>query len=203
MRCWAISSRETSVQVIEALGPPADRAGMCADIRERTWTDAEKEAPPEKCAFFLDVEGTLMDFAAGSVDPSLSKLLRLLALRSGGAVALISGRSITWLDVLFAPLCLPSAGLHGFERRNGGFAYTRCTLPSGLALSSLRRWLAEITARDPRLVLEDKRFALALHYREAPHLEDVILRAFRAAAKATGNQLYGVTRPARDGTTPE
>jgi trehalose 6-phosphate phosphatase len=45
-------------------------------------------------------------------------LLAQLSARFGGALALVSGRSIRDLDSLLAPLRLPCAGLHGAERRD-------------------------------------------------------------------------------------
>src|ERR1700728_3662092 len=70
---------------------------------------------------FLDVDGTLIELTDSPLDtfadPALKNLLSAVAERLGGAVALVSGRSIDYLDALFAPLRLPAAGLHGVERR--------------------------------------------------------------------------------------
>src|SRR5262245_28321817 len=78
--------------------------------------------PPETIdlsgtALLLDVDGTLLDIAAtpdGVVVPtSLRASLRGLLAQSGGAVALVSGRTIDTLDRLFAPLKCPAIGGHG------------------------------------------------------------------------------------------
>ncbi|MGH8295783.1 MAG: trehalose-phosphatase, partial [Steroidobacteraceae bacterium] len=57
-------------------------------------------------ALFLDVDGTLLEIAAApqavSVPEELRERLRALSGASGGAVALVSGRSVTDLDTLFA-----------------------------------------------------------------------------------------------------
>ena len=76
--------------------------------------------PPQlddACALFLDVDGTLLEFA---VQPDLVRLplgaletLGRISDRLGGALALVSGRPLGELDHLFAPLQLPAAGLHG------------------------------------------------------------------------------------------
>jgi trehalose 6-phosphate phosphatase len=142
-------------------------------------------APPqpglvaEELAFFLDVDGTLLEIAATPesvvVDEELLQLLRGLALRCHGAVAFVSGRSLATLDELFRPLILPAAGLHGFERRRGDGTYRRQLLPPGERLNCARAALQRLVRRHPDLILEDKRFALALHYRAAPHLEAVVL----------------------------
>ncbi|MGH8748193.1 MAG: trehalose-phosphatase, partial [Burkholderiales bacterium] len=59
-------------------------------------------------AFFLDVDGTLLEHAdtpdAVRVDGALRTLLAGLRSGAGGALALISGRSVADLDRLFAPL---------------------------------------------------------------------------------------------------
>ena len=71
-------------------------------------------------ALLLDVDGTLLDIAptpAGVVVPkTLRATLRNLLTQSGGAVALVSGRTIEMLDVLFAPLKAPAIGGHGAVR---------------------------------------------------------------------------------------
>lgn len=71
---------------------------------------------------FLDVDGTLLEFASrpelARVPPRVVALLARLHAILGGALALVSGRSIRQLDSLFAPLQLPCAGMHGAERRD-------------------------------------------------------------------------------------
>jgi trehalose 6-phosphate phosphatase len=139
-------------------------------------------------AFFLDVDGTLIDIAPTPdevvVGAQLLDLLRALRVRAGGAVAFVSGRSIATLDQLFHPLMLPAAGLHGFERRNADGAYLRLPLPSGVLLFKARQALRGLVDRFPDLLLENKRFALALHYRQAPHLEPLLLEAVADIASA-------------------
>ena len=65
-------------------------------------------------ALFLDVDGTLLDFADAPhrvhVDPDMLEALDVLHRRLDGALALVSGRSLEQLDHLFAPLRLPAAG---------------------------------------------------------------------------------------------
>jgi len=144
-------------------------------------------------ALFLDVDGTLIEIAsrpqAVSVPDDLRGLLRTLYLASGGAVALVSGRAIADLDALFAPLTLPAAGLHGFERRSVSGAYHRRSLPSAAALESARRAMTHLARRHAGLLVEDKQFALALHYRGAPRLEDVVVRAMQDVAAGLSGDL--------------
>ena len=75
-----------------------------------------------RTALLLDVDGTLLDIAATPdgtvVPPVLASTLRDLLAQFGGAVALVSGRTIATLDRLFAPLTLPAIGGHGAEMRH-------------------------------------------------------------------------------------
>jgi trehalose 6-phosphate phosphatase len=144
-------------------------------------------------AFFLDVDGTLIEYAqhpgAVTVDPELLQLLGQLRVHSGGAIALVSGRSIENLDTLLAPLELPASGLHGFERRSFEGVYTQHTRPSRQALALGRQLMAQLSRTDPRLVLEDKGCALALHFRQVPYLEEAVIEALKRIAERTQGEL--------------
>jgi trehalose 6-phosphate phosphatase len=148
---------------------------------------------PDACAFFLDLDGTLLELApqpdAVRVEPQLLELLRALAQRSGGALALVSGRSIATLDTLLQPLKLPASGLHGFERRSAAGTAVQRELPNRRALEDARRLLQELVAREPRLLIEDKGVALALHYRQAPQLESEVVDAVTAIAAGLSGSL--------------
>lgn len=144
-------------------------------------------------ALFLDVDGTLLEIAARpqavSVPDDLRERLRALHVAAGGAVALISGRAISDLDELFAPLALPSAGLHGFERRDAHGAYRRMAQPSPAALEASRAAMLQLTRSHSGLLMEDKKFALALHYRGAPWLEDTVIQSMEAVAASVAKDL--------------
>jgi trehalose 6-phosphate phosphatase len=130
--------------------------------------------PAGDWCLFLDVDGTLLDLAATPgtvvVDASLLALLDRLRRAAGGALALVSGRTIVDLDRLFAPLRLPAAGIHGCERRDArGVSLVAEVVRE--QLDPLRASLAQIVERHPGLLLEDKGAALALHFLQAPGLE--------------------------------
>ena len=137
-------------------------------------------------ALLLDVDGTLLEIAetprAVKVPPELLEMLRSLTLKTGGALALVSGRSIADLDALFAPLLLPSAGLHGFERRDARGEYQRAPPPDAVLLQSAREALHRLASMSKHLLVEDKRFSLALHYRRAPELGQTVVDAMREIA---------------------
>lgn len=126
-------------------------------------------------AFFLDVDGTLLDIAetpnAIRVDAELLRMLDQLYRASGGAVALVSGRAISDLDRHLGNLRLPRAGQHGLERRDAaGRLWLHAAPPE--AKRKIQAALAPALERHAGLLLEDKGLTLALHYRLAPALED-------------------------------
>ena len=124
-------------------------------------------------AFFLDIDGTLLDIAdtpeSVSADPWLIGVIRRLYDVTGGALALISGRPVVEVDRLFAPVRLPIAGQHGAERRDaaGGMHYH---FQCARQLNDLRRCVLDWAANAPGLLTEDKGMSIAVHYRQAPHL---------------------------------
>lgn len=135
-------------------------------------------------ALLLDVDGTLIDIGPTPHEVRVSEdlcrsLERLLAV-TGGALALVSGRPIADLDRLFAPLKLPAIGGHGAEMRARGTEIINAATPLP---QDLRRHLAEAATPDSAIVVEDKGYSLALHYRQAPQHEDR-LRAHIAAGRA-------------------
>jgi len=144
-------------------------------LRERRHSSRRGRPPPlnDLSALFLDIDGTLLDLASTpdevKVDPDLMVLLPKLALCLGGAVALITGRSMPDAERLFPGLSLPIAGQHGFERRaaDGSIHMHEASMRG---LERLRRELTQFVARHEGLLLEDKGATLALHYRLAPAL---------------------------------
>lgn len=133
-------------------------------------------------ALFLDVDGTLLDIAetpeSVHVPDDLKTLLLEVSLRLDGAVALVSGRSIADLDVLFAPLRLCASGIHGCERREPNGSIVRPDLAPD-ALNSVREELHTFVHRHPGLILEDKGFGLAVHFRRVPHMSGDVLMWMR------------------------
>lgn len=130
--------------------------------------------PDGPWCLFLDVDGTLLELAdhprAVALDANLMPLLERLRARAGGALALVSGRTIADLDRLFGRDDFPVAGLHGCERRD--FRGAMHIAPVALEqLADLRAALERLATRHPGLLLEDKGAGLALHFLKAPHLE--------------------------------
>lgn len=141
-------------------------------------------------ALFLDVDGTILEIAetpqSVHVPESLKQLLISLLLRLDGAVALVSGRTIEDLDQLFKPMRFSASGVHGCERRQANGCIVRPPLPSG-RLDPARSLLVEFVALHPGLILEDKGYGLAVHFRRAPYLSADVDHAVRQACLRLGH----------------
>jgi trehalose 6-phosphate phosphatase len=133
-------------------------------------------APPATSAYFLDVDGTLLDIRPhpGDViaDPALQELLLALHDKAGGALALVSGRTIEDLDRIFSPLRLPAAGTHGAKLRFGDGSTVEA---QGELLRAASGIIEAFVATHPGLLFEDKGAALTVHFRHAPDLRSEVL----------------------------
>jgi trehalose 6-phosphate phosphatase len=125
-------------------------------------------------AFFFDFDGTLAELADTPTQVAVENrarcALECLFEASSGAVAIVTGREIDAIDSLLAPLRLPVAGVHGFERRNGGGTVLARAAEES-AVRSVEKILKSFARYNPGLLLEKKRAAFALHYRLRPELE--------------------------------
>src|ERR1700744_391977 len=134
----------------------------------------------KEMAILLDIDGTLLDLAPTPrevwVPPGLSNTLNGLLQRSLGALALVSGRSLNDIDLIFAPDQFPAVGGHGAEMRLGSSDEAVAVHAPPLD-KELKRRLATIAKLSPGILLEDKGYSLALHYRLAPHAEKAIYEA--------------------------
>jgi trehalose 6-phosphate phosphatase len=131
-------------------------------------------------AILLDIDGTLLDLMPTPrevwVPPGLSKTLNRLLRRTNGALALVSGRSINDIDLIFAPDVFPAVGGHGAEMRLEIDSESVAAHAPPMD-KELKRRLAAIAKLSPGILLEDKGYSLALHYRLAPHAEKAIYAA--------------------------
>jgi trehalose 6-phosphate phosphatase len=147
--------------------------------------------PPfgRKWAFFLDIDGTLLDIAptpsAVHTLKADSKLVAALYDKSNGALALVSGRSLAMIDELFAPLKLPAAGQHGVERRDARGRVHRPSFSADMLARAAER-IRGFAERHTGLVFEHKGYSMALHYRLAPRLASAAHAVVREAARTVG-----------------
>jgi trehalose 6-phosphate phosphatase len=134
---------------------------------------------PRSSALLLDIDGTLLEIAARPdlvhVPEDLKSDLARLSDRFGGALALVSGRALSTIDRLFAPLKLAAIGGHGAELRlrPGAREIQAEVLPFS---DCLRQSLVEIARGEDGVLLEDKGYALALHYRAVPERAFALIR---------------------------
>src|SRR5450432_1940118 len=134
----------------------------------------------EECAVLLDIDGTLLDLAPTPrevwVPPGLAITLNRLVESTSGALALVSGRSLNDIDLIFAPEQFPAVGGHGAEMRISMDNEAVATHAPPMD-QELKRRLAAIAKLSPGILLEDKGYSLALHARLAPHAEKAIYAA--------------------------
>ncbi|MFB9265966.1 trehalose-phosphatase [Bradyrhizobium erythrophlei] len=164
-----------------------------AEMTDEVDTAPDDDAAPEsvpvpaslvphlsQTAVLLDIDGTLLDFAPTPrevwVPPGLAKTLKRLHARTNGALALVSGRSLNDIDLIFAPDIFPAVGGHGAEMRLEADSEAVAAHAPPLD-KELKRRLAAIARLSPGILLEDKGYSLALHYRLAPHAEKAIFEA--------------------------
>ena len=149
--------------------------------------------PSLQWCLFLDVDGTLIELTDSPLDTfadsELKTLLGHVAERLGGALALVSGRSIDYLDALFAPLRLPAAGLHGVERRKASGQMHGASFVD-TQLTQARAALTALVQAHPGTFVEDKGRTLAVHFRMAPQREAAVRQALTAIAKPLGSNYH-------------
>jgi trehalose 6-phosphate phosphatase len=155
------------------------------DLRQTEWNRPKLAASElaqrlAECAFLLDIDGTLLDLAPTPrevwVPPGLGETLSRLRERTSGALALVSGRSLNDIDLIFAPEVFPAVGGHGAEMRVS-IDSEAVAIHAPPMDKELKRRLAAIAKLSPGILLEDKGYSLALHYRLAPHAEKAIYEA--------------------------
>ena len=134
----------------------------------------------DRSAVLLDIDGTLLDLAPTPrevwVPPGLTATLNRLIEKTSGALALVSGRSLNDIDLIFAPEQYPAVGGHGAEMRLSADSEAVATHAPPMD-KELKRRLAAVAKLSPGILLEDKGYSLALHYRLAPHAEQAIYAA--------------------------
>src|SRR5260221_2760022 len=113
----------------------------------------------DECAILLDIDGTLLDLAPTPrevwVPPGLSKTLNRLIEKTSGALALVSGRSLNDIDLIFAPDQYPAVGGHGTLSPRSAAAQA-VAIHAPPMDKELKRRLAAIVKLSPGILLVDK-----------------------------------------------
>ncbi len=121
-------------------------------------------------ALFLDLDGTLVDIAPtpeGIEIPSdLVPTLTRISSALDGALAINTGRPIAEVDTFLSPLRLIASGIHGSEIRTsaGGAIKNNAPLLEPAIIEAVR----DLERIAPGVMVEAKRFSIAVHYRLAP-----------------------------------
>jgi len=160
------------------------------------WPERLRRTVP-RLLLCLDYDGTLTPIAArpdeARPSSSLLTLLSQLVQRPNLVVAIVSGRSLPDLRTLLPVQGLMFIGTHGCEVGTAD-GKTRLLIPGGvvsLAIARLHQEIAPTLVNAPGLFLEDKRYALALHYRQAQPQDTWAIEEFLAAVRAY--QRKGIT----------
>lgn len=180
----------------DSAAPPAGKAR----VPGRRAASRRRGVPPPIAtanALFLDVDGTLLHFADTPgqvrVGAAMQALLPALLGKLGGALALITGRTIADADRLFGGRVVTVAGQHGCERRDAdGVVHEHPAQLPGLAW--LRRELEAFARSCPGVVFEDKGRTLALHYRQAPAFASLVHGTLRGLLAATPDGAWTLQR---------
>jgi trehalose 6-phosphate phosphatase len=145
-------------------------------------------------AILLDIDGTLLDLAPTpggvNVPPTLPRHLRRLCELVGGALALVSGRPLSDLDRIFGPAVFPAIGGHGAEIRPGAKADLSINRDTPLLEERMRRALVGLGGKG--VLVEDKGYSIALHYRRAPEYGPELSRAVDAIVSGLPSGSYEV-----------
>lgn len=139
--------------------------------------DTPLPAPPagllDGASLFLDFDGTLVELAerpdAVAVDDRLHALMRRLAQRLDGRVAIVSGRPAGQVHALFGNDGMTVVGSHGMEFRWHDGRVRVADRPEGLAQALVA--MHALADRTPGMLVEDKPLGAALHFRMAPAAE--------------------------------
>jgi len=145
-------------------------------------------------SLFLDIDGTLLDLvddpAAVVADDVLRTLILHVADALAGRVAIISGRCLEQIETIFGSVAqlVALSGSHGNEHRWRGIeAHPIRPASLDLAINDLR----ECFGSTPGVLIEEKSFGVAVHFRRAPHTEEDLRQLTQALAERHDLQVQG------------
>jgi trehalose 6-phosphate phosphatase len=132
-------------------------------------------AASPRWALFLDIDGTLLDIAptpsSVEIPSDLASILKAASAALDGALAVASGRTLAEIDHLLSPLRPPCVGEHGAVIRHPDGTVERAG-PEEIVPEAWRARLRVATAGWTGVLVEEKSYSVAVHYRLAPSRED-------------------------------
>ncbi len=147
--------------------------------------ELKREHP--RIALFLDFDGTLADLALVPdgviVEPWLPQALDRLRERLQGALAIVTGRPVSFIDDRMAPHRFDVAGLHGAEMRLAG--HYEEEVVDQTPMRATVAWLKTLT-EGTHFIVEDKGLSVALHWRLAPEAEELAKSLMREVQERLG-----------------
>ncbi len=166
-----------------AMSAIADTAQVYGQLKELVAT--------RRPVVFLDFDGTLSDIVEhpDSATPVDGAAEALRALAAQCPVAVVSGRDLADVRERVKVDGVWYAGNHGFELLAPDGTLHENTAAAGLigTLADAAGRLAQMLPDVPGIALEHKRFAIAIHYRNAdPNDIDRVIRAARELGRAEG-----------------
>lgn len=162
-----------------------DAAPAAAEARTRLPTPPTRLKRP---ALFLDLDGVLAPLAptpdAVVPEPRRTRVLKALAERLGGRVAIVSGRTLSEIDRISEASVGSASGVHGLERRDASGVVT--TAPADPGVRQAVEAFHDFARSRPGILVEDKSVSAGLHYRAAPEEGEAALALAGRLAEQTG-----------------
>ncbi len=171
---------------------------------------APESQPPrdllDRASLFLDFDGTLVELAdrpdGVTVTVRLSTLLKELAERLNGRMAIVSGRPAMQVLELLPGGDTIVVGSHGLQFHYPGGHVSIAERP--VTLEEVLGSLEELSRIRPGVIVEDKPLGAAIHYRLCPSAESECLALADALARKhglylqTGKMMVEVRAPGGD-----
>lgn len=123
---------------------------------------------------FLDIDGTLAPFQINpehSFIPQTTLEVIKKITKLNIPIIAVTGRDVDTASKLLHPIEVPIAGLHGLDIYFDSGNYIRPDL-SSINFKKLKQDILKNCDKHPELLIEDKGYSIALHYRKNPNLEN-------------------------------
>lgn len=136
-------------------------------------------------AVFTDFDGTLVEIAetpdAIDVPSGLTERIDRALHDFDHAFAVLTGREIADIDRYLSPLQLPVAGAHGAQRRRADGTLEEVDQAIIEGADAIAQSLQALAMTNPDLLVEAKDGAVAMHFRQAPEMEEAVHLAMQEA----------------------
>lgn len=168
------------------------------------WREVEPQLAGRRLVLFLDYDGTLTPIVERPELATLSGPMRqaLLAAAARWPTMIVSGRAREDVAAMVGIERLTYAGSHGLDVAGPPGSNLQLMADPGVVprIAEATRQLRARTAGIPGVFVEDKKFSVAVHYRQAPEeraadveaIVDAIVAADPALAKIAGKKVFEV-----------